>query len=59
MLAKSKLNAIEILISKAINDSYCSHKEFASICFNMLQYVNVLKGHVTKQKINNPKTSIT
>ena len=36
MLAKSKLNAIEILISKAINDSYCSHKEFASICFNML-----------------------
>ena len=31
MLAKSKLNSIEILISKALIDSHISHDEFVSV----------------------------
>ena len=31
MLGKDKLNAIEILISKALMDSFTSHDEFASV----------------------------
>ena len=31
MLAKSKLNSIEILISKALNDMDISHEEFTII----------------------------
>ena len=38
MLAKSKLNSIEILISKALIDSYISHDEFVSVN-------NVLRKH--------------
>ena len=52
MLAKSKLNVIEILISKALSDSYISHKEFVSI-------IDVLKEYnETKEEIKNPKTSV-
>ena len=38
MLAKSKLNSIEILISKALIDSHISHDEFVSVN-------NVLRKH--------------
>ena len=38
MLAKSKLNCIEVLISKALIDSNISHDEFVLIN-------NVLKGY--------------
>ena len=31
MLAKSKLNSIETLISQALSDMVISHKEFAAI----------------------------
>ena len=43
MLAKSKLNTIEILISKAFIDSNISHDEFMSVS-------NVLKEHDNMEK---------
>ena len=47
MLAKTKLNSIEVLISKALIDSYTSHDEFVLI--------NVLKEYDDmKDKIENP-----
>ena len=48
MLAKSKLNNIEVLISKASIDSNISHDEFASIN-------NVLKElYDMKEEVKNP-----
>ena len=50
MLAKSKLNSIEVLISKALIDSVISHDEFVLVN-------NVLKGHdKMKGKIKNLET---
>ena len=50
MLAKGKLNRIEELISKALNDSNMRHNEF--VLMN-----NVLKEYDDmKEKINNLKT---
>ena len=50
MLAKSKLNRIEVLISKSLIDSNISHYEFVSIN-------NVLKEYEKmKEKIKNLKT---
>ena len=50
LLAKSKLNSIEVLISKALIDSVISHDEFVLIN-------NVLKGHdKMKAKIKNLET---
>ena len=50
LLAKSKLNSIEVLISKALIDSVISHDEFVLI--------NVLKEYNdTKKEIANLKTS--
>ena len=50
LLAKSKLNSIEVLISKALIDSNISHDEFVSIN-------NVLKEYEElKEKIKNLKT---
>ena len=47
MLAKSKLNSIEILISKTLIDSNISHDEFVLIN-------NVLKGfNDTKEELKN------
>ena len=47
LLAKSKLNSIEVLISKALIDSVVSHDEFILI-------INVLKEHnEMKEKIKN------
>ena len=50
LLAKSKLNRIEVLISKSLIDSNISHDEFVSIN-------NVLKEYEElKEKIKNLKT---
>ena len=50
LLAKSKLNKIEVLISKALIDSNISHDEFVLI-------KNVLKEYEEmKEEIKNPKT---
>ena len=50
MLAKSKLNRIEVLISKAIIDSNISHDEFVLVN-------NVLRGYSKmKEEIKNSKT---
>ena len=51
LLAKM-LNAIKILISKALINSYISRKEFVSIS-NALQ-----KYNEAKEEIKNPKTSL-
>ena len=50
MLAKSKLNGMDVLISKALIDSVISHDEFVLID-------NVLKEYdKMKEKIKNLKT---
>ena len=43
MLAKSKLNTIEILISKAFIDSNISHDEFMSVSNVLKEYDNMEK----------------
>ena len=49
MLAKTKLNTTEVLISKALVDSYINHAEFALVN-------NVPKEHNNiKEAIKNPK----
>ena len=48
LLAKTKLNSIEVLISKALIDSYINHDEF--ILVN-----NVLRKYNEKKKEKNPK----
>ena len=47
---KDKLNTIEVLISKALIDSYISHDEFVSINNLLREY------HEMKEKIKNPET---
>ena len=50
LLAKSKLNRIDVLISKSVIDSHISHGEFVSIN-------NVLKEYEEmKEEIKNLKT---
>ena len=44
LLAKSKLNRIEVLISKALIDSYISHDEFVSVN-NVLREYYEMKEH--------------
>ena len=52
LLGKDKLNTIEVLISKALIDSYISHDEFVSVN-------NVLKEYIEmKEKIKNCETSV-
>ena len=50
LLGKDKLNTIEVLISKALIDSYISHDEFVSIN-NVLREYNGIKEGI--------KTSVT
>ena len=50
VLGKDKLNTIEVLISKALTDSYISHGEFVSLN-------NVLRENIIKWK-KNPETSV-
>ena len=49
LLAKSKLNNKEILISKALNDSVVSHDEFVLIS-NMLKEYNEMKEETKNLK---------
>ena len=50
MLGKSKLDAIEVLISKSLIDSYISHDEFVSVN-NILREYNEMKEGI-KQSWN-------
>ena len=52
LLGKAKLNAIEVLISKALIDTYISCDEFSSIN-NVLREYNEMK-----EVIKNPETSV-
>ena len=48
LLEKDKLNTIEVIISKALNDSFISHDEFVSVN-------NVLREYYEMEKeIKNP-----
>ena len=49
---KDKLNAIEVLISQALIDSYISHDEHVSVN-NILKEYNEIK-----EDIRNPQTSV-
>ena len=51
-LAKSKLNTIEILISKDVIDLYVSHDEFALV-YNVLR-----EYYEMKEEIKNHETSV-
>ena len=44
LLAKSKLNSMEVLISKALIDSVISHEEFVLI--NVLKQYNEMKKEI-------------
>ena len=50
-LEKDKLNAIKVLTSKALMDSYISHDEFFLVN-NLLKEYNEMK-----EEIKNPETS--
>ena len=43
MLPKTKLNSIEVLISKALTDSYISHNEFISVNDVLREYDDMRK----------------
>ena len=48
MLAKSKLNSIEVLISKALTDSYIIHDEFALINDTLKEYDDIKRNQKFK-----------
>ena len=52
LLGKHKLNTIEVLISKAVIDSYIRHDEFVLVN-NVLREYNELK-----EEVKNPETSL-
>ena len=52
LLRKTKLRAIEILISKALIDSYISHDEFVLVNKVLREYNKM------KEEIKNPDTSM-
>ena len=52
MLAKSKLNSIELLISKALNDIDISHEEF-TIILNEKDKYDGMKHKITNENENN------
>ena len=47
---KDKLNTIEVLIFKALIDSYISHEEFVSVNNELREYYEM------KEEIKNPET---
>ena len=61
MLAKSKLNSIETLISTALNDMDISHEEFATILREkniyekMKENVRNISGKLKKEKAKNKR----
>ena len=52
LLGKDKLNTIEVLISKALIDSYISHDEFVSVNNVLNEYYEM------KKEIKNPETFV-
>ena len=52
LLGKDKLNNIEVLISKALIDSYIRHDEFFSVNIFLRKYYEI------KKEIKNPETSV-
>ena len=52
LLGKDKLNTIEVLISKALIDSYIGHDEFVSINNVLREYYEM------KEEIKNPEASV-
>ena len=50
MLAKTKLNGIEVLISRALMDSNISHDEFGLIS-NMVKGYDVIKEFIKDFKV--------
>ena len=52
MLGKDKLNTKEVLISKALIDSYINHGEFVSVNNVWRKYYEMEEG------IKNPETSV-
>ena len=52
LLGKDKLNSIEVLISKALIDSYINHGEFVSINNLLREYYEM------KKERRNPETSV-
>ena len=52
LLGKDKLNTIEVLISKALIDSYISHDEFVSVNNVLREYYEM------KKEIKIPGTSV-
>ena len=51
LLGKDKLNAIEVLISRALINSYISYDEFDSVNNVLREYYQI------KEEIKNPETS--
>ena len=45
LLARTKLNSIEVLISEALTDSYVSHYKFISI-YNLLREYDEIKEKI-------------
>ena len=56
MLAKSKLNSIESLISQALNDMEISHKEFITILNKKYKYESVKYNLISKNEHEKQKT---
>ena len=52
LIGKNELNTIEVLISKALIDSYISHDKFVAVS-NVLREYNEME-----EKIKNPETSV-
>ena len=52
MLANGNLNTIEVLICKALIESYIVHDEFVSVNYVLREYDDV------KETIKSPKTSV-
>ena len=52
LLAKTKLNIIEVLISKASINSYINHKEIVSVNNVLMEYNEM------KEEIRNPKNAV-
>ena len=52
LLAKSKLNTIEVLISKALINSYISHDEFVLVDVVLREYDNMKEEIIKHLKIS-------
>ena len=57
MLAKSKLNSIESLISQALNDMNTSHKEFITILNEKDKYEKMKYNLISENRDEKQKTT--